>query len=195
MFVALPNGVYGLSLPEDSTHPISDQALAFEQIRRLHERHVQQVTEEIVAQLRSLRPPQFETLAKHLLMAYGFQDVEVTRVSRDGGIDGYGRLPVGMAHLNAAFQCKQWKANVGRPDVDRFRGAIQGRFEQGVMCATSTFSPEAQRASFVPGAVPIVLLDGDEIAKIILHKRLGVTTEYLPLNVFSIDVLLDEGPH
>ena len=58
--------------------------------------------------------------------------MEVTGAGADGGIDGHGRLRVGVATMRAAFQCKRWEGSVGRPEVDKFRGAIQGEFEQGL---------------------------------------------------------------
>ena len=78
-------------------------------------------------------------------MAYGFVDVTVTSVTKDGGIDGHGRLTLGLATMGAAFQCKRWQGNVGRPEVDKFRGAIQGEFEQGVFFATSDFTRKPGR--------------------------------------------------
>jgi restriction system protein len=195
LFSLLPGGLYCLASSVGSAVADADVAKDdFGELRGLHDAHIIRVKRDILAQLKGLSPAQFERLSRHLLIAYGFQDVIVTRLSRDGGIDGHGQLPVGMAHLKVAFQSKNSTATVGRPEVDRFRGAIQGRFEQGVMLTTSTFSNEAQRSSFVPGAVPIVLLDGMEIAKIILDKKLGVTIEFLPLHVFSIDILLDDSP-
>lgn len=81
--------------------------------------------------LNELTPRQFELFSRKLIQAYGFSEVEVTELHSDGGIDGHGKLRLGLATMRVAFQCKRWKASVGRPDVDKFRGAIQGEFEQG----------------------------------------------------------------
>jgi len=128
----------------------------------------------LLEQLQSLSSHQFEQFGRKLLLAYGFVDVKVTQVSRDGGIDGYGKLRLGLATMNVAFQCKRWQGNVGRPEVDKFRGAIQGEFEQGVFFATSDFTPDARDASLKSGAVPVRLLNGESIVTLMIEKGLGV---------------------
>ena len=130
---------------------------------------------QLLERLQSLSSREFEQFARRLLTAYGFQDVEVTQISSDGGIDGYGRLRLGLATMNVAFQSKKWQGNVGRPKVDEFRGAIQGEYEQGVFFTTSDFTPGAREASLKKGAVPIILLNGESIVKLMIEKELGVT--------------------
>ena len=58
--------------------------------------------------LQSLSPRDFEYFARRLLRAYGFVEVKITQISKDGGIDGSGKLQVGLATMNVAFQCKKW---------------------------------------------------------------------------------------
>ena len=129
---------------------------------------------QLLEKLNELTPRQFELFAKKLLQAYGFVDVKVTNVSSDGGVDGYGKLRLGLATMNVAFQCKRWQGNVGRPEVDKFRGAIQGEFEQGVFFVTSDFTPQAREASLKSGAVPIILLNGESIVDLMIQKGIGV---------------------
>jgi len=76
--------------------------------------------------------------------------------------------------MNVASQCKRWQGNVGRPEVDKFRGSIQGEFEQGVFFATSDFTSDARDASLKSGAVPIILLNGESIVTLMIEKGLGV---------------------
>ena len=120
--------------------------------------------------------------ARRLLTAYGFVEVKVTAVGRDGGIDGNGRLRLGLATMNVAFQCKKWQGNVGRPEVDKFRGAIQGAYEQGVFFTTSDFTPDARDASLRQGAVPVILLNGESIVNLMIERGLGV--EKVPLYAY-----------
>ena len=91
--------------------------------------------------MKEIDPKTFEFFSKRLLEVYGFKDVSVTRYSKDGGIDGYGKLKVGIAHLSVAFQCKRWKNNViSKKEIQSFRGDIQGKFEQGIFFTNSTYS-------------------------------------------------------
>jgi restriction system protein len=136
----------------------------------------------LLERLQELSPREFELFARKLLQAYGFADVCVTQLSSDGGIDGYGRLRLGLATMNVAFQCKRWQGNVGRPEVDKFRGAIQGEFEQGVFFTTSDFTTAARDASLRAGAVPVILLNGESIVNLMIDKGLGV--ERVPLYAY-----------
>jgi restriction system protein len=74
---------------------------------------------------------------------------------------------------------------VGRPEIDRLRGAIQGEYDHGVFLTTSRFSKEAKEASFKKGAITILLLDGQAIADLLVERGLGVRR--LPLYLFEID--------
>lgn len=154
-------------------------------IGELLDREKQQVHAKLHELLMNLHPQQFEEFAGKLLESVGFTDVAVTKYVGDGGIDGYGNLEMGVVKVRAAFQVKRWQQNIGRPNIDQFRGAIQGKFDQGIFVTTSDFSDEAKEVSSVPGAVPIVLINGDRIVNIMLEKGLGVRQE--PLTVTRID--------
>ena len=133
----------------------------------------------LLNKLDKLTSRQFELFARKLLRAYGFVEVQITNVSSDGGIDGYGKLQLGIATMNVAFQCKRWRGKIGRPEVDKFRGAIQGEFEQGIFFATSDFTQKAREASLKKGAVPIILFNGESIVDLMIQKSIGV--ERIPL--------------
>ena len=137
---------------------------------------------QLLDKLYELTPRQFELFARKLLQTYGFVEVKVTSVSSDAGIDGYGKLRLGLAIMNVAFQCKRWQGNVGRTEVDKFRGAIQGEFEQGVFFVTSDFTSQAREASLKKGAVPIILLNGESIVNLMIQKGIGV--ERVPLYMY-----------
>jgi len=92
----------------------------------LYEKYEVQFRSKLLDQLHELTPTQFEHFARHLLAVYGFVRMSVTQIGKDGGIDGHGLLKVGLARMAVAFQCKRWEGNVPRPEVDKFRGAIQG---------------------------------------------------------------------
>lgn len=161
------------------------------QLQDLHEQYVAQLKDRVIAELRRLSPASFETFAKELLEVYGFEDTHVTSISGDGGIDGYGKLKVGLAHLNVAFQCKRWtKGNIQRTEIDKFRGAAQGDYEQGIFFATTSFSQGAVDASIKRGAIPIVLVDSDAIVDMMIEKRFGIQTDSLVIPTYALDLAL-----
>lgn len=164
-------------------------------IRLSHAEYLEKFKENTLIRILELDPYVFENFSRNLLLAYGFKDVQTTRRSKDGGIDGYGQLKVGLAHLNVAFQCKKWaRGSVGRPDVASFRGEIQGKYELGIFFTTAKFSSEAKACSFQSGAVPVMLIDGPAIVEIMIEKNFGVETEILHLYSLALDEALAETP-
>ena len=148
--------------------------------------NMQEIRTRLVAELRDLTPRAFEHFCKEFLANLGYRNVEVTRQSQDGGIDGYGDFRQGAISIRSAFQAKRWTDNpVGRPEIDRFRGAIQGEYDHGVFLTTSRFSKDAMGASYKKGAITILLLDGPAIADLLVERGLGVRK--LPLYLYDID--------
>jgi restriction endonuclease Mrr len=141
-------------------------------LEEVADEYLEAYRQKILQKLQDLSPEQFERFASVLMTAYGFINVTVTGRVGDGGIDGHGRLKVGLATMNVAFQCKRWQGQVGRPEIDRFRGAISGEFQQGILFTTSDFSEPAREASLKQGTVPIVLVNGDAIVQLMIETRL-----------------------
>lgn len=157
-----------------SAAPTNNESAIVDNLQAIWEQYESSFRDKILDRLLALTPTQFEHFGRELLRAYGFVDLEVTQASRDGGIDGYGRLRVGVAYMQVAFQCKRWEGSVGRPEIDKFRGAIQGEFEQGIFFTTAEFAKGAMAASIKKGAVPIILIDGEQLVRIMVEKGLGV---------------------
>ena len=147
--------------------------------------HENAVRNRLSDRLYNLPPTGFELFAKQLLQALGFIEVEVTRRTRDGGIDGYGKLKQGIVRINAAFQCKRWRQTVQRQEIDRFRGAISGKFDQGIFLTTSKFSRDALAASIRLGTVPIIMIDGEKIIDLMVQQGIGVSRR--PIYLLDVD--------
>ena len=127
--------------------------------------------------LQTMDPTAFERLCQRILRESGFIEVEVTRRSGDGGIDGFGTIRLGgLISFNVLFQSKRYKGNLG-PDVVRdFRGAMIGRADKGIIISTGNFTLEARREATRDGAPPIDLIDGQLLAEKLKELRLGVRT-------------------
>ena len=164
-----------------------------EELKSIHVKHEAAFKLSILQQLKEMEPETFEKFSRSLLETYGFTDVKVTQPSKDGGIDGYGKLEIGVNYLNVAFQCKRWKnKNVSRLEIDRFRGTSQGKYELGIIFTTSNFSREATNAMTQSGAVPIALIDGLALIDIMIEKRFGVDYETMPVYINALDRVLTE---
>jgi hypothetical protein len=129
----------------------------------------------IKLRLLALPPRAFELFAGDLLEFMGLHNVSVTRYSGDGGIDACGDIEVGNAliRIPTGVQVKRYRANVQRADIDRFIGALSGRYSQGIFITTSGYTPQA--AEKAKAAVPRVApVDGDQVVALMLQHRLGI---------------------
>lgn len=134
--------------------------------------------EEIIEELQSIPPSAFERLCQRLLRELGFQNVEVTGQTNDGGIDGKGMLRLGgVLSFHVIFQAKRYKGSVSPSVVRDFRGAMVGRADKGLIITTGTFTREAKKEAQRDGAPPIDLMDGNDLAEKLKELRLGIDIE------------------
>lgn len=125
--------------------------------------------------LHNLDPYAFEKLAQRLLRECGFSDVEVTKKSGDGGIDGTGKLRInGIFSFNVAFQCKRYKGQVGAPQIRDFRGSLGTNIEKGVLITTGAFTREAKEEASSEGKRLIDLMDGEELINKLAEYGIGL---------------------
>jgi restriction system protein len=136
--------------------------------------------EEIIEELQSIPPSAFERLCQRLLRELGFQNVEVTGQTNDGGIDGKGMLRLGgVLSFHVIFQAKRYKGSVSPSVVRDFRGAMVGRADKGLIITTGTFTREAKREAQRDGAPPIDLMDGNDLAEKLKELKLGIDIEFV----------------
>jgi len=134
---------------------------------------------ELLQRVMSASPAFFERLVIDLLvrMGYGgsFRDAgQAIGRSGDGGIDGIikeDRLGLDVIYV----QAKRWESSVGRPEIQKFAGALQGhRARKGVFITTSSFSKDAY--DYVDRIdSKIVLIDGSTLSRFMVDSSVGVS--------------------
>lgn len=125
--------------------------------------------------LQKMDPYGFERLTQRILRECGFSQVEVTKQSGDGGIDGTGKLRInGIFSFNVAFQCKRYSGVVGASVVRDFRGSLTQNIEKGVLITTGSFSKAAKSEASDPGKQQIDLIDGEGLVDKIAEYAIGV---------------------
>ena len=125
--------------------------------------------------IQNMDPYGFERLTQRLLRECGFTQVEVTKKSGDGGIDGTGKLRInGIFSFNIAFQCKRYHGVVGAGDIRDFRGSLTTNIEKGVFITTGSFSKAATEEASAPGKQQIDLIDGEEFITKLAEFGIGV---------------------
>lgn len=139
----------------------------------------------LLSVLKSLSPFGFENVCKELLREHGFENVEVTGKSHDGGIDGFGVLELNpFVSFKVIFQCKRYEGSVSRAQVGDFRNAMLGRAEKGIILTTGTFSRDAEKEASRDGAPPIELVDGKKPIQMFEMVKLGLK----PKTVYDVDL-------
>lgn len=122
-----------------------------------------------------MNPYAFERLTQRVLRECGFTQVEVTKKSGDGGIDGTGKLRInGIFSFNIAFQCKRYQGVVSSADIRDFRGSLTTNIEKGVFITTGSFSKAAIEEACSPGKQQIDLMDGEEFISKLAEFGIGV---------------------
>ena len=134
---------------------------------------------ELIETVRGVSPSFFEQLVIDLLvrMGYGGSREEAARAvgrSGDGGIDGVideDRLGLDVIYV----QAKRWESSVGRPEIQKFVGALQGqRAKKGIFITTSGFTREAEEYTQRIDT-RIVLVDGTRLAALMFEFNIGVS--------------------
>ena len=135
---------------------------------------------EILDSVNDQDPEFFERLVLDVLQAIGYGGSREDAAQRlgqsgDGGVDGVIREDrLGLDQIYV--QAKRWANPVGRPEIQRFFGALHGRrASKGVFITTSTFTREARE--YASDVTPrVILVDGHELAELMVDYGVGVTT-------------------
>jgi restriction system protein len=148
---------------------------------------------QLLAHLATISPSDFEALIGRLLVALGFQDVLVTGRSGDGGIDVRGTLVVGdVIRTRMAVQVKRWKANVQAPIVQQVRGSL-GTHDQGLIITTSDFSSGARTEAERVNAVPVALMNGEQLVRLLVEHEIGVRR--VPYELIELSPTVEADHH
>ena len=142
--------------------------------------------QEIISILKSINPYRFEKIVVELLVKMGYggsiQDAgKAIGKSGDEGIDGIikeDKLGLDVIYI----QAKRWEGVVGRPEIQKFVGALAGqRAKKGVFITTSGFTKEASSYALQMDT-KIVLIDGETLAQYMIDYNLGVSIQ----NIYEI---------
>jgi restriction system protein len=152
-----------------------------EALERAHQGLRAQLAQELLEQVKSSSARFFEMLVVELLlkMGYGRSRADAGKAigrAGDEGIDGViseDRLGLDVVYI----QAKRWEGTVGRPELQKFVGALHGkRARKGVFITSGTFSTEA--VDYVSRIDPrVVLIDGQQLAELMIDLDLGVTVK------------------
>lgn len=168
-----------------------------ELIESAHQTLQAELAIELLDSIKSCSPGFFEQLVVDVLVSMGYggslrEAGQAVGRSGDEGIDGIikeDRLGLDTIYI----QAKRWDAPVGRPEVQKFAGALQGaRAKKGIMITTSSFTRGAE--DYVQTIdTKIILIGGKRLAELMIEHNVGVA----PVSSYEIkrldqDYFIDE---
>ncbi len=135
---------------------------------------------ELLQMVKQCPPDFFERLVVDVLikMGYGGSRKEAGQAvgkTSDGGIDGIikeDKLGLDIIYI----QAKRWEGTVGRPEIQKFAGALQGqRARKGIFITTSSFTKDARE--YIENIdTKIILIDGQRLAELMIAYNVGANT-------------------
>lgn len=135
---------------------------------------------DLLQTIKDCTPAFFERLVIDVLikMGYGGSRREAGQAmgkAGDGGIDGIikeDKLGLDIIYI----QAKRWEGTVGRPEIQKFAGALQGqRACKGIFITTSNFSKDAM--DYVLNIEnKIILVDGEQLSDLMIESDVGVSS-------------------
>ena len=160
------------SPPASNDTPEEELETAYQRLRTT-------LASDLLQLIKTCSPQFFERLVIDVLlrMGYGGSRREAGHAiggTGDGGIDGIikeDKLGLDVIYI----QAKRWEGTVGRPEVQRFAGALQGqRSRKGILITTSDFSREA--TEFAKSIdTKIILVSGAQLADLMIDHDVGVS--------------------
>lgn len=148
------------------------------------------LSDEIINKIKECSPSFFEKLVVDLLVKMGYGGTlkeagQVKGKSGDEGIDGIikeDKLGLDVIYI----QAKRWENVVGRPEIQKFAGALLGqKAKKGIFITTSWYTKDA--IDFVRNLdSKIVLIDGEMLTELMIEYNLGVSI-YKTYEVKKID--------
>jgi restriction system protein len=159
--------------------PIPPETNPEEALETAYQELQQSLAADLIQNIKQCAPDFFERLVVDMLikMGYGGSRKEAGRAicrTGDEGIDGIineDKLGLDIIYM----QAKRWENTVGRPEIQKFAGALQGqRARKGIFITTSDFSKEA--LNYVKNIdSKIILIDGQRLAELMIEHNVGVS--------------------
>ena len=147
--------------------------ISYQQIRK-------DLSVELLKKVKENSPKFFENLVVDLMVSIGYGGSKkdagkaIGQVG-DEGLDGI--IKEDMLGLDAIYlQAKRWEGTVGRPEIQKFVGALSGKkAKKGVFITTGNFSDDAKLyADRIDHRV--ILIDGDDLVDYMIDFNIGVST-------------------
>lgn len=160
----------------------NDKVTPEENIDTIYNRINDQIADDLLEIILERDGYYFERLVMDVLVKMGYGNFReeskiMTPKSNDGGIDGIinqDRLGLDKIYV----QAKRWENVIGRPELQKFVGALSERqSDKGIFITTSDFTKDA-REYIEKVSQNIILINGERLAKLMIENNVGVQINY-----------------
>ena len=146
--------------------------------------------EKLLAAIAKMSPKKFEAFSRALLNKMGVEFTEKgTKISNDGGIDGYGyHTDINdFRTTRVVIQCKRYNTSpVTEPELNQFLGAMNKfKADYGVFVTNGRFTNAARQAA--REGSPITLIDGNDLVRLVVRYELHIK----PVTTYVLDSFYD----
>jgi len=157
-----------------------EEGTPIEELESSYQNIIDNLADEIIQQVKTTSPSMFERIVVELIVEMGYggnlKDAgDAIGGIGDEGIDGI--IKEDKLGLDTIYiQAKRWRNTVGRPEVQKFAGALQGkRAKRGIFITTSDYTREAREyADNIE--IKIILIDGNQLAQLMIDNNVGCNT-------------------
>jgi restriction system protein len=165
---------------DESSEEIPSYSTPQEALEYGYQKLTESLSDDLLDTIKSCSPEFFEKVVVELLVSMGYggslrEAAQVVGKSGDEGIDGIikeDKLGLDIIYI----QAKRWSGVVGRPEIQKFAGALMGqKARKGIFVTTSGYTKEALNYSSNLEA-KIILIDGKQLASMMIENDLGVST-------------------
>lgn len=151
-----------------------------EQLENAYQQLRNQLALELMETIKQCSPSFFERLVVDLIVSMGYggsrkEAGEAIGAAGDGGIDGI--IKEDKLGLDTIYiQAKRWQGVVGRPEIQKFAGALQGvKARKGIFITASSFTTGA--VEYAKGIeTNIILIDGDMLTGLMIDHNVGASS-------------------
>ncbi len=184
-FTFLGNGIFSL-VDLISGAPTKKTKSAVDQVRESRKEASVELYKKLTG---SNQGKNFETIVADLLVAMGYQNVEVIGGKDDQGVDIVCEKRDGIIKTKVAIQCKCKSQNskIGPKDISTLRDNLSTyQCQQGILVTTSELNDNAKAKARESGKEPINYIEHDELLELFADYGLGIRSEILKF--YQIDI-------
>jgi restriction endonuclease Mrr len=183
-FVFLGNGLFSL-IDVEAGPPTQKAKSALDQIRESRQEAIKELHKRLTSKNNG---PNFELMVADLLVAMGYETVEVIGGKDDQGVDIVCEKRDGVLKTKIAIQCKCKGLNlqIGPKDISTLRDNLSTyQCKQGIIVTTTHLNEVAKNKAMESGKEPIHFIEHDELMDLFAEYGIGIRDE--SVKFFQVD--------